>query len=80
MSEINLINTFLYIKVVKALSKIGYIVDHQTGIHFILKQNFETNRRLSRPNHQEHSIGTLRAIIRQAGLDRKAFFELLRMA
>ncbi len=63
--------------VVKALKKLGYEVDHQTGSHMILRQNNEPFRRLTVPNHREISIGTLRAIIRQAGLSREEFFELL---
>ena len=63
--------------IVKALRKLGYEVDHQTGSHMILRQNKEPFRRLTVPNHKEMAIGTLRAIIRQAGLIREEFFELL---
>ena len=63
--------------VVKALKKLGYEVDHQTGSHMILRQNKDPFRRLTVPNHKEMAIGTLRAIIRQAGLSRDEFFELL---
>lgn len=63
--------------IVKALKKLGYEVDHQTGSHMILRQDKEPFRRLTVPNHREMSIGTLRAIIRQAGLTREEFFELL---
>ena len=35
------------IKVVKALAKIGYDVDHQTGSHVILRQREDPHRRLS---------------------------------
>ena len=53
---------------VKAFSKIGYELDHQTGSHMILRRNVFPYRRLTIPNHREISRGTLRAIIRQAGL------------
>ena len=55
-------------KVVKALSRLGYDVDHQTGSHIILRQRSEPHRRLTVPNHRELAKGTLRAIIRDAGL------------
>jgi predicted RNA binding protein YcfA (HicA-like mRNA interferase family) len=64
-------------EVVKALKKIGYEVDHQTGSHLILRQNKKPYRRLTVPNHKEIAKGTLRAIIRQSGLTREEFLELL---
>ena len=60
-------------KVIKALAEIGYLVDHQTGSHIILRQKDPPYRRLTVPNHKELAKGTLRAIIRQAGLTREEF-------
>lgn len=65
------------IKVVKALSKLGYQIDHQTGSHLILRNTNEPYRRLTIPNHKEISKGTLRAIIKQSGLTVEEFIELL---
>jgi predicted RNA binding protein YcfA (HicA-like mRNA interferase family) len=65
------------IEVVKALSKIGYEIDHQTGSHIILRQKEYPHRRLTVPNHKEIAKGTLRAIIRQCGLTVEQFVELL---
>jgi len=65
------------IDVVKALAKIGYDVDHQTGSHMILRQRETPHRRLVVPRHSELAKGTLRAIIRQAGLTVEEFLELL---
>ncbi len=62
---------------VKALSKIGYEVDHQTGSHVILRQNKYPHRRLTVPNHKEIAKGTLRGLIKQAGLTVEEFIELL---
>ncbi|MBI4140928.1 type II toxin-antitoxin system HicA family toxin [Candidatus Woesearchaeota archaeon] len=62
---------------VKALSKLGYEIDHQTGSHIILRQKQEPHRRLTVPNHKELSKGTLRAIIREAGLSRDEFLKLV---
>jgi len=64
-------------KVVAALSKLGYEKDHQTGSHIVLRQLFYPYRRLTVPDHKEIAKGTLRAIIRQAGLTVKEFSELL---
>ena len=54
--------------VVKALRKIGYEFDHQRGSHIVLRQTEPPHRRLTVPDHHEVAKGTLRAIIRQAGL------------
>jgi len=64
-------------ELVKAFTKLSYETDHQTGSHIILRNKNPPHRRLTIPNHKEISKGTLRAIIRQAGLSRNEFFELL---
>ncbi len=45
------------------MSKVGFVVDHQTGSHMILRQKDEPHRRVTVPNHRELAKGTLRAII-----------------
>jgi predicted RNA binding protein YcfA (HicA-like mRNA interferase family) len=60
---------------VRAFRKIGYEVDHQTGSHMILRH--PSGRRLTVPNHRELAKGTLRALIRDAGLTKEQFVELL---
>ena len=60
---------------VKAFRRIGYEVDHQTASHIILRHS--TGRRLTVPNHRELAKGTLRALIREAGLTKDQFAELL---
>lgn len=62
---------------VRALQRIGYDIDHQTGSHIVLRQNNAPYRRLTVPDHKELAKGTLRAIIRQAGLGVGEFCELL---
>ena len=66
------------LKVIKALSKIGYKIDHQTGSHIILRNQEEPYRRLTVPKHIELAKGTLRAIIRQAGITVEEFVKLLK--
>lgn len=63
------------IRFVRAMERIGYVWDHTEGSHMILV-NTERNR-LSVPNHRELGRGLLRALIRDAGLTRDEFFELL---
>lgn len=64
-------------EVVKALRKIGYAEDWQRGSHIVLRQVVPPHRRLTVPDHKEVAKGTLRAIIRQAGLSVDAFKALL---
>ena len=60
---------------VRAFRKLGYEVDHQTGSHIILRT--ASGRRLTIPNHRELAKGTLRAIIREAGISKDEFAGLL---
>lgn len=64
-------------EIVKAFAKIGYILDHQTGSHMILRHKDPPYRRLTIPNHREIAKGTLNAIIKQSGLSREEFLNLL---
>lgn len=63
--------------VVKALAKLGYRVDHQTGSHMILRNDQPPHRRVTAPSHKEVAKGTLRAIIYDVGLTVEEFIELL---
>ncbi|MFH1638371.1 MAG: type II toxin-antitoxin system HicA family toxin [Candidatus Woesearchaeota archaeon] len=65
------------IEVIKALAKIGYLPDHQTGSHVILRHKEYPHRRLTVPRHKVIAKGTLRAIIRQSGLSVEDFLKLL---
>lgn len=64
-------------QVVKALGKIGYELDRQRGSHIILRQKDYPYRRITIPDHREVAKGTLRSIIRQAGLTVAEFKTLL---
>lgn len=62
---------------VKAMRRIGYEVDHQTGSHIILRNPGPPHRRLTIPDHKELAKGTLRSIIRESGLTVEEFARLL---
>lgn len=64
-------------EVVKALTKIGYESDHQTGSHMIIRNVEPPHRRITVPNHREIARGTLNEIIKEAGLTREEFIKLL---
>lgn len=63
--------------VVKAMAKLNYETDHQTGSHIILRQNYSPFRRLTVPNHKEIAKGTLKSILREAGISVEEFIKLL---
>lgn len=61
-------------KVIKALERAGFVVDHVTGSHYILKKE---NFRTIVPFHKTIKTGTLRAILSQAGMSVEEFTDLL---
>ena len=64
-------------KAVKAFSKDGWFVARRTGSHIIMiKPGYMVT--LSVPKHRELDRGTLRKLIRLAGLTVDEFVELLR--
>ncbi len=65
------------LEAIKAFVRMGYQIDHQTGSHIILRHKEPPHRRLTIPNHPELAKGTLRAIIREAGLTVEEFVYLL---
>ena len=64
-------------EIVKALKKIGYEIDHQTGSHIILRHFLPPYKRVSVPDHKEIAKGTLKSILRQTGLTNENFLKLL---
>ncbi len=61
---------------VKALSKIHFTIRRQHGSHIVLRRD-QPFAQVVVPDHKELDRGTLRAIIRQAGLNVEDFTELL---
>ena len=64
-------------EVVKALAKVGYQFDRERGSHMVVRQAASPFRLLTVPDHKEIAKGTLRAIIREAGLTVDQFKALL---
>jgi predicted RNA binding protein YcfA (HicA-like mRNA interferase family) len=62
---------------VRAFAKVGYATDRQRGSHIVLRQAEAPHRRLTIPDHRELKKGTLRALVRQAGLSVDEFVALL---
>ena len=58
--------------------RLGYEVDRQKGSHIILRQSLPPHRRLTVPDHREIAKGTLRSLIREAGISVEEFIALTR--
>lgn len=68
--------TFSGREVVKALHRIGFIVDHQRGSHIFL-HNLEKNISIVVPNHKEVKKGTLNSILKKVNISIKDLKELV---
>lgn len=65
-------------ELIRALEKAGFEVDRQKGSHIVLRNVDPPHRRLTVPDHREIKKGTLRAILRQAGMTLEELAELLK--
>ncbi len=61
---------------VRALEKVGFYTARQKGSHIVLHRD-DPFAQVVVPDHKELDRGTLRAIIRQAGLSVDEFVNLL---
>ena len=68
--------TFSGKEVVKALRRIGFVVDHQCGSH-IFMHNLQRNLSVIVPAHSELKRGTLQNILRKVGITTKDLQELV---
>jgi predicted RNA binding protein YcfA (HicA-like mRNA interferase family) len=64
------------VQAVKAFQKAGWVVSRQRGSHVIMLKSGSIAS-LSIPQHRELAPGTLRALIRAAGMSVQEFTELL---
>lgn len=62
---------------VAAFEGLGYHVTRRRGSHMMLRSSESTRKRLVVPDHKELAKGTLRSLIRDAGLTVEEFVQLL---
>jgi predicted RNA binding protein YcfA (HicA-like mRNA interferase family) len=60
-----------------AFRKVGYEVNHQIGSHIIVRRTAPPCLHLSIPNRRKLPRGSLRKLIRDAGLTVEEFIKLL---
>lgn len=66
-----------YRQIKRKLEKAGFEVIHQRGSHVkFVRENQDEVRTVMVPNHREVKIGTLRSILRHAGLTADEFDRL----
>jgi predicted RNA binding protein YcfA (HicA-like mRNA interferase family) len=61
---------------IKALENAGFYFKRQEGSHIVMRRD-NPFAQVVVPNHKELDRGTLKAIIRQAGLSTNEFWKLL---
>ena len=65
-------------EVVRALERAGFFIHHQAGSHAVLRHRTEAALRVTVPMHaRDLKRGTLRAIVRSAGMSVEEFVDLL---
>jgi predicted RNA binding protein YcfA (HicA-like mRNA interferase family) len=64
--------------VIQVICRAGFVLDHQRGSHAYYHHASEATRWVTVPMHAKSlKKGTLRSIIRQSGLTRSEFLDLL---
>jgi predicted RNA binding protein YcfA (HicA-like mRNA interferase family) len=69
-------NTFSGKDIVKALRRLGFIIDHQRGSHIFL-HNLDKNQTVIMPNHKEIKKGSLHNILKSTDLSIDKLKELI---
>ena len=64
-------------QIVRALERVGYVVDHQTGSHVVLWRSADGSRVVVPWHSRDLGRGLTLRIIKSAGLTRDEFLELL---
>jgi len=65
-------------KAVKALQRLGFFVDRQRGSHVVMKKvTVEGERGCVIPMHKEVAPGTLRSVLKMAGVSPEEFSDAL---
>jgi len=66
-------------KVIRALVRLGFYVDHQKGSHIVLKDEATKTKTIVVPNHPEIDRKTLKSILKQAEVDLDTLLDMLIM-
>ena len=65
-------------KAVKAMQRLGFVLDRQRGSHVVLKKvTLEGERGCVIPMHREVALGTLRSALKLAGVSPEEFIKAL---
>ncbi len=62
---------------IRALERLGFVKVRQRGSHVVMKKMPEGSAGCAVPLHRELAIGTLRGILKQAGVSPDEFLEQL---
>jgi len=62
-------------KVLRALQRLGFVVDHVSGGHYVLVHPEDSSRRTAVPFHGKLRTGTLRAILREISVTVEEFLD-----
>jgi len=65
-----------YRQIVKKLRKLGFVFRRATGGSHEIWWNEKTRKTCVVPHHREVRPGTIRSIIKQAGVSQKSFMEV----
>jgi predicted RNA binding protein YcfA (HicA-like mRNA interferase family) len=63
-------------KVLRALERLGFVVDHVSGGHYAMVHRKDRSRRTTVPFHGKLSSGTLRAVLRETRVALEEFMKV----
>ena len=61
----------------RALQKVGYIVERQTGSHLVMTTTVQGEHHVTVPNHRPLKVGTLQSVLKAVAGHRKMSVEQL---
>ena len=64
-------------KIIRALLRLGFYIDHQKGSHIVLKDKLTKTITVVVPNHTQVDRGTLKSILKYARVDLETFLNEL---
>ena len=65
-------------QVIRALERVGFEIDHQSGSHVVLRRSSDNSRVVVPQHDRDLGRGLTLRIIKSAGLTRDEFIELLK--